>query len=156
MTVSSSEELVTALRRAVGRLVEHGAMHDQDEMLNRVLEAAVETVPCAIGGGITRTDAGKVGPSHSSDDQSRRVDDLQAELYEGPCLSAADDPPPSGIFVTHDLAGPDGERWPLFAPRAVELGVRSVLSISLSVTRGWRSSLNFYSASPDVFDATPA
>ena len=27
-----------------------------------------------------------------------------------------------------------------------------MLSISLSVTRGWRSSLNFYSASPDVFD----
>jgi hypothetical protein len=37
-------------------------------------------------------------------------------------------------------------------PRAVELGIRSVMSVSLSVSRGWRSSLNFYSACPNVFD----
>ena len=152
MTVSNNDELVTAMRRAVERLVEHSTKQDQGEMLNRVVEAAVETVPCANGGGITRTEADKVCSSHSSDDQSRRIDDLQAELHEGPCVSAAEEPPPSGIFVTHDLAGPDAERWPLFAPRAVELGVRSVLSISLSVSRGWRASLNLYSASPDVFD----
>ena len=117
MTVSNSDVLVSAMRSAVGRLVEHGAEHDQDEMLLRVVEAAVATVPCAAGGGITRTEAGKVGSSHSFDDRSRRIDDLQAELYEGPCVSAAEEPPPSGIFVAHDLAGPDGERWPLFAPR---------------------------------------
>jgi len=58
MTVSNNDELVTAMRRAVERLVEHSAKQDLDEMLNRVVEAAVETVPCANGGGITRTEAG--------------------------------------------------------------------------------------------------
>jgi hypothetical protein len=152
MTVSDNDRLVTALRRAVERVVEHGLAGDEDETLNRIVVAAVETVPDAIGGGITRTEGTRVRSSHSTDDQSRRIDELQAELYEGPCVSAADEPPPSGIFVAHDLAGPDAERWPRFAPRAVELGVLSVMSISLSVTRRRRSSLNFYSARPDVFD----
>ena len=67
-------------------------------------------------------------------------------------MSAADEPPPSGIFVAHDLAGADADRWRLFAPRAVDLGVRSVLSVSLSVSRGLRSSLNFYADRPEVFD----
>ena len=51
MTVSNSDVLVSAMRSAVGRLVEHGAEHDQDEMLLRVVEAAVATVPCAAGRG---------------------------------------------------------------------------------------------------------
>ena len=152
MTMGDNDELVSALRRAVERMVEHGLEDDQDDMLTRVVEAAVETVPSAIGGGITRKEANSLRSSHAIDDQSRRLDELQAELNEGPCVSAADEPPSSGIFVAHDLAGPDAERWPSFAPRAVELGVRSVLSISLSVSRGRRSSLNFYSADPNVFD----
>jgi hypothetical protein len=152
MSVSDNDELVTALRRAVERMVEHDNGRDQDKTLTRIVEAAVETVPGAIGGGITRKDASSLRSSHATDDQSQRLDELQAELNEGPCVSAADEPPPSGIFVAHDLAGPDAERWPQFGPRAVELGVRSIMSVSLSVTRGLRSSLNFYSARPDVFD----
>lgn len=82
----------------------------------------------------------------------RRLDELQAELDQGPCISAADEPPPSGVLVAHDLAGGDAECWPLFAPRAVEVGIRSIMSILLSVSRGSRSSLNLYSAKPNVFD----
>jgi hypothetical protein len=152
MTVSDNDQLVTALRRSVERMVEHDVERDQDETLTRIVDAAIDTVPGAIGGGITRTEAGRVRSSHSVDDQSRRVDELQAELGEGPCVSAAEEPPPSGVFVAQDLAGPDAQRWPRFAPRALELGVQAVMSVSLSVTRNRRSSLNFYSARPDVFD----
>jgi hypothetical protein len=152
MTVRDNNELIAALRRAVERMVEYGIERDQDETVTHVVQAAVETVPGAIGGGITRAEAGQVRSSHSTDGRSGRLDALQAELNEGPCVSAADEPPPSGIYLAHDLAGSDAERWPNFAPRAVELGVRSTLSVSLSVSRGWRSSLNFYSECPAVFD----
>lgn len=44
---------------------------------------------------------------------------------------------------------PDG---PNFAPRAVDLGVRAIISVSLSVDPERRSSLNLYSATAGSFD----
>jgi hypothetical protein len=150
--VRDNQVLIGALRRAAGRLLDPRIVRSEDEILARIVEAAVETVPGAEGGGITVTEARSVSSTHVSGNQLHRLDEIQAELGEGPCISAADEPPADGIIMAADLAGDDAARWPNFSPRAVELGVRAILSVSLSVDSGRRSSLNLYSGTAGSFD----
>ena len=62
------------------------------------------------------------------------------------------EPGPDGVVLVHDLAADDAQRWPRFAPRAVDAGFRSILSIQLSLEEDTRAALNLYSAGPHVFD----
>jgi GAF domain-containing protein len=59
----------------------------------------------------------------ASDERARPLEDLQAEHGEGPCVDAFDGKEPVGAA---DLA--DDDRWPAFAPAAVERGLRAVLA----------------------------
>jgi hypothetical protein len=88
----------------------------------------------------------KTGPS--SDDLPLRIDRIQYETREGPCVQALT---ASDLVLTNNLsATPD---WPTFARRAVEeTGVRSMLSYRLFLNDGYRGALNFYAMKPDAFD----
>lgn len=147
-----NQTLVGSLRRAAERLLDSNIVRSEDDILARIVSTAVETVPGADGGGITVTQGQSLSSTHVTGNQLHRLDEIQAELNEGPCISASDDPPPDGVIMAADLAGEDASRWPNFAPPAVELGVRAILSVSLSVDSGRRSSLNLYSATAGSFD----
>lgn len=75
-----------------------------------------------------------------------RVDALQYHFGEGPCVSALSE---NDVVLVEDLAADD--RYPRFAPCAVELGVRSMLSARLYLSAKDRAALNFYSAQPHAF-----
>jgi hypothetical protein len=73
------------------------------------------------GGGdvVWRTDGG-----------SARLDDLQFTLGEGPGVDAA----ASGELVLEpDLNAVPMQRWPVFTPAALELGVRAVFAVPLQI-----------------------
>ncbi|NMO94092.1 ANTAR domain-containing protein [Actinomycetospora sp. TBRC 11914] len=123
-------------------------------MIDKLVHAAVDTIPGVEGGGISRTEQGTVRSSHATAGDFHELDELQSRLEEGPCITAADDPPPSGIVLAQDLAGDDAHRWPRFAPAAVERGFRSIMSVGLSVAGTRRSALNLYAGAPGVFDAS--
>jgi anti-anti-sigma factor len=75
-----------------------------------------------------------------------RLDALQAELRQGPCLDA--------LREQHTVAVPDmgsEARWPVFAARAAELDVGSMLSLPLSVRQESLGVLNLYAARPHAF-----
>jgi GAF domain-containing protein len=75
-----------------------------------------------------------------------RMDALQAELRQGPCLDALRD--------QHTVAIPDmgnDARWPVFAARAAELDEGSMLSLPLSVRQESLGVLNLYAARPHAF-----
>ncbi len=76
-----------------------------------------------------------------------RVDALQYTLGEGPCVAALT---VSDQVHVADLAL-DG-RYPRFAPRAAELGVRSMLSTRLFLSADDRAALSLYSRRPAAFD----
>lgn len=152
MGSGDNERLVTALREAAAGLVS-GRARELDETLDRIVAAAVELIEPADEGGLSRTHHLTGRASHATSDVVHHLDALQSELDEGPCITAADEPPSDGLILARDLAGADAERWPSFAPRAVELGFRSMLSAQLSSGyESRRSSLNLYSRRPDVFD----
>ena len=151
MSEHEPPELVAALRDSARRLRERHTIRDLDATISNVVEAAVGTIAAATGGGITRSENGALSASHATSASVLRADRLQAELDQGPCVTAAAAPPPDGVVIAHDLAGEDAERWPVFAPRAVDLGWRSVMSIEMGSDARHHSALNLYSPDPRVF-----
>jgi len=65
-----------------------------------------------------------------TDGVSVRLDDLQFTLGQGPGVDAA----VSGELVLEpDLAAVPAQRWPVFTPAALELGVRAVFALPLQI-----------------------
>jgi hypothetical protein len=146
------DELMASLREAARRLTEDRGIRDLDLTLDRLVHSAVVTIPKVEGGGISRTDGGTVSSGHATSDEIHALDQLQSRLGEGPCVTAADAPPASGVVLAQDLAGDDAARWPRFAPAAAEAGYRALMSVALSVHGATRSALNLYAHDPGVFD----
>jgi hypothetical protein len=114
------------------------------EVLDRVAHAALRMIEGAEVVSVSlRLDDGGFRTPARTNELARRLDQAQAETGEGPCLSAT---AASGLGLAHhpDLAVPDhpvdaeatpraGDEvpWPTWGPRAVAMGVRSVLSIGI-------------------------
>ncbi len=146
------DDLVIALRSAARAMTQRRSIRDLEQTLQEIVSSAVETIPGVDAGSISMTQHGRVETRYPTSDAIRKLDETQGELREGPCITAIDDPPPSGILVARDFAGADAERWPHFAPRAVDAGYRALMSTQLSSNGGVRAALNLYSEGPDAFD----
>lgn len=119
-----------------------------EELLQRALEFAIEFVPGCEQAGISLVRAnGRIETPASAGPLAAACDHLQEELRQGPCLSAITE----ATTVRIDDMKSD-ERWPDFADRAAELGVRSLLACQLATMRDKVGALNLYSTEPDAFD----
>lgn len=121
---------------------------DADDTLARVVQAAVELIPGAEEGSISVVvDRKKVDSQAPSGELPRRVDALQSETGQGPCLDAAYEQ--QTVRVT-DMR--TETRWPEFAHRAFEAGAGSMLSFQLYVDDDNLGALNLYTRTPGAFD----
>jgi hypothetical protein len=145
-----NDQLVVAMRSAARTLSQRRSIRDLEDTLGQIVSSAVETIPAVCAGSISITEHGRIETRHPTSYHIRKLDETQAELGEGPCISAIEEPPESGIIVAQDLAGEDAERWPRFAAQAVEAGFRGLMSTSLT-DGGVRGALNLYSAAPNAF-----
>jgi hypothetical protein len=153
MQPGQSDELVVALRHAARDLLARRSISDLEQTLGQIVAAAVDTVPGADAGGISMTENGHITSSSPTNEDVHKLDELQALLHEGPCITTVETPPEDGIILARDLAEPpDADRWPNFAPQAVEHGYRSLMSTQLSTNGGTRAALNLYSHAPEAFD----
>ena len=119
-----------------------------DELLSLICVAAVDTVPGAEYAGITLVDRdGNLSTQAATDPLVQRVDALQYVLMEGPCVDAV-----HGEWESDALDLSAEGRWPLYSPRAVELGIRSQIGIQLFDEPAGVASLNLYSSRPQAFD----
>ncbi len=125
-------------------------------LAGRVVEAvlplltatALHVVPAAVGSGITLPGAdGAHVTAAGTDPLVERADALQYELDEGPCLDAWRQ---RRYIVADDLTA--DERWPRWAPRAAELGLRSVASAGLVAGEAAVGAIKLYSTDPAAFD----
>lgn len=114
-----------------------------------VVRHAASAVPGAEAAGISLTHATRPPRTvAATSDVASRVDQLQYDTGEGPCMQALEQ---SDVVWSADLA--TDEQWPAFAPRAVQhAGVRSMLSFRMFLTDGYRGALNFYASVPAAFD----
>lgn len=119
-----------------------------DETLDRIVELAVGSLDCDYAGvSWTEPRARKVETGAASHEVVRIGDKAQYELGEGPCLQALTD---SRSYRIDDTVG--DERWPLWAERAEELGLRSALGIQLFHDNDVLGALNLYSVERAHFD----
>jgi transcriptional regulator with GAF, ATPase, and Fis domain len=124
--------------------------HEEDLQgtVDAIVAAAVGTVPGAQHAGVTEVQGRRrVTTSAATDDLVRRVDQAQYETGQGPCLDAAYEH--QTVRLT-DMALED--RWPDFSRRALDLGVRSMVSFQLYVVEDNLGALNLYSGDTDAFD----
>lgn len=113
---------------------------DAQATLQRVVDLAVKTIDsCDYAGVSIRHGRSELDTPAWTDEIAIRSDQLQYELGEGPCVDAVwvDD-----LYVIDDLRSET--RWPRWAPAAVDLGLRSVLSIRLSTEATVVGGLNLY------------
>lgn len=124
---------------------------DSDDLqtgLHKIVRLAVDSLDACEFAGISLVEKGKFSSPASSHDIPRKLDEIQSETSEGPCIDAIRE---HEVFKTGDLR--DEKRWPQFSRRAFEeTAVTSILSIRLFVEKNTMGSLNLYSTVPDAFD----
>jgi GAF domain-containing protein len=141
-----AEDLGDVMSRAARQLQEE---HDDVEAtLQAITTLAVATVPnaeeCSISYVIGRK---QVEPRASTSELPGKVDALQGEIGQGPCLDAVWE----NEVVRVDDVGAD-DRWPQFAARASAVGVGSMMCFQLFVSGDRLGALNLYARTPEAFD----
>ncbi|WIM99760.1 GAF and ANTAR domain-containing protein [Actinoplanes oblitus] len=120
---------------------------DERHTLDAITAAAVDTVPGTQYAGLMVVGHHREADTRAAtDDLVRQVDQAQYDTGEGPCLEAVHR---AEIVRLPDLTR-EG-RWPAFARRAADLGIRSMLSFQLYVEAGSLGALNLYSRAPEAF-----
>jgi GAF domain-containing protein len=129
----------------IARLLDTGSVH---ETLQLIVDLAVATVPGCEHAGISFVHRRRtISTPAATDAVALRVDAVQSEVGQGPCLDAMLD---EQIFKTDDLA--TETRWPLFAARVyAQTGIRSMLGLRLFARGRTMGALNLMSAQPAAF-----
>lgn len=128
----------------------HGILGDYDlgEVMGSLGDDIADILEVAGAGVMLEDEAGHLRFVAASDPVLGRLEELQVELGEGPCLLAYR----TGEEVHSEQLADDG-RFPAFAAQAVEAGMASVFSLPLAVDQRRVGALNFYDAEPRSLSA---
>lgn len=145
--MTNSQTALSARMADVARML-RSESKDTDTVLKAISKSAVESVPGAEYASVTLvTSNSKVETPVMIGDLAGKCDELQQELGEGPCIRSALSEETARI----DDMGSE-TRWPLFAARAAELGISSMVCFCLYIENDTFGALNLHSSSIDAFD----
>jgi putative methionine-R-sulfoxide reductase with GAF domain len=114
--------------------------------LDAILSAAARAVPGSAYAGLMVLEQGRLVPKATTGEPPRRLDIVQRELGDGPCVAAA-----AGQVL---VSVPDMDcevRWPQFAAAACRLNVQSMLCMPLAVGGQRMGALSLYGAQRRAF-----
>ena len=142
---SQEHEVAAALAEAARTM---HASRTLEETLDTVVHTARRSLPGIdhVGVSVARR-RGVLETMAATDDVVRRLDSLQHELGEGPCQVAIRDE--TVVVLEHAGADP---RWPRYVERAVDLGLRSQVTLRLYTDRETLGALTMYSTTVDTLD----
>lgn len=139
-----TRDLATELAE-LARSLQHAP--DAEAVLAGFVHAALELIPEADEGSVSVVLGRRnIASRASSGDLPARIDALQMETGEGPCVEAA--------YEHRTVRVPDmgaETRWPRFAERAAAAGARGMLSIQLYVQGDDLGALNLFSYEANAF-----
>lgn len=121
-----------------------------DATLERITGSAVELVEGCDAAGILMLHDKKVRTLAPTDRLVIDSDRLQEQLGEGPCFDAARTKDGERVFRIPDFTR-EQPRWPDYAPRALRLGVGSMMGFLLYTEDEELGALNIYSRRPGAF-----
>ncbi|BBY63111.1 hypothetical protein MHEL_13540 [Mycolicibacterium helvum] len=116
------------------------------ETLHIIVEAAADIVPGARWVGISMIEGRKVVAKAPTDPIAAKLDELQNELGDGPCLTALRE-----HHTVHIEDMSTETRWPEFSRQAIALGAHSLLSFQLFVESENLGAMNLYGAQAGCF-----
>ena len=136
-----------------GALVEFAAAlpgyRTAKDVLLAVGDYCTELLPVDGVGVLLREESGGLGVATANSEIGRAVEQLEAELGEGPCSVA--------LATGEQISVPDVEAatadYPRFAPRALDAGVRSIFALPMTVRAQIVGSLDVVVAEPRQLDA---
>jgi GAF domain-containing protein len=117
-----------------------------EQFLHEMAMLAAGLVSGGLSCGMTMQPNGRPVTMACSDPVAARVDEVQYELDDGPCLHAMRDGHMVRIKDTADKA-----RWPEFEARASSHGIRSCLALPLNVDGKPLGALNLYARTASAF-----
>jgi GAF domain-containing protein len=144
-SVHAPSDLAAALAQMTQLLL---AAQTADQVVDLVLDLAVETLPGTTGAGVTLVDPEGKHTRAASNSLVEEADQLQYLYDAGPCLSAWRDPIPVRI---DDMASE--VRWPQWTEAVKALGVRSMLSVPMLSAGRSLGAIKVYSDRTDTYDA---
>jgi GAF domain-containing protein len=122
-----------------------------EEFLHEMAVLAARLIRGGLSCGMTVQPNGKPVTVASSDPLAARVDEVQYELDDGPCLHAMRDGRMVRIEDTAEKA-----RWPEFEAQAASHGIRSCLALPLNADGKPVGALNLYAREASAFGAAEA
>jgi GAF domain-containing protein len=132
--------------RDVARSLE--AEPDLLHVLGAIVASVTDTVPGAEHAGVSLYERQLLQTVASTSDLTKRINNIEHELDEGPCLQALLD---HHSYRIDDMS--QDTRWPRFAAAAEAHGVRSMLGYKLFTSGRTLGTLDLYSAKPNAFNA---
>ena len=148
MPTSYPPELLTTFR-AMAEVVY--ASESFDVVYQSLCHAAVELIDGCDHASLMMRRNGRVRTAASSDAVAARIDELERELGEGPCLDALDDDEPHE-HINADLTS-DHSTWPGLAQRILEeTPVRGMAGFRLRQDGQKVGALNVFSDTPGALD----
>jgi GAF domain-containing protein len=114
--------------------------YDVIDVLTVLTHRCVEAVDVDAAGVMLASPAGELQFVASSSEEMRVLELFQTQTNEGPCVDCYHD----GLAITnHALSESDG-RWPLFTPKALAYGFRSVHSLPMRLRGRTIGALNLF------------
>ncbi|MDP9226382.1 MAG: GAF and ANTAR domain-containing protein [Actinomycetota bacterium] len=139
------QELIDSVA-ALSRLVT--ADETLESTVARIAELSVLAIEGADDCGISLVTNGHIETIAATSEVGHRIDALQLETGQGPCLSSIEK---QATFHIPDLS--KDQTWPRFSERAAQvIGVSSLLGFVLKVGEGSLGAMNVMSRQTDVFD----
>jgi transcriptional regulator with GAF, ATPase, and Fis domain len=139
MPTVSRERLAEVFVEVADTLVDD---FDLIEFLEMVTIRTAELVKVTAAGLLLADHRGQLQFMAASDEQTSLLELFQVQHHEGPCLDAYRSRAP---VINADLSRA-GDRWPLFAPRATQIGMRSVHAMPLRLRSTVIGALNLFGA----------
>ncbi|MFP5370596.1 MAG: GAF and ANTAR domain-containing protein, partial [Actinomycetes bacterium] len=126
-------------------------LHDEatpEDTVERVVDHALKAVSCAYAGVTLVHGRRRVETAAATHPLVAEIDRIQMECGEGPAKDAREEQ--HSVLVEDTRLEP---RWPVWAARVAETGVRSVLSVRMYTSAATLGTLNLYDDQPGRFDA---
>jgi GAF domain-containing protein len=125
------------------------ALHDEtvEETVEKVLEFTLKAIGCDYAGVIFVHGKHHIETAAATDPIVAKLDAMQMEIGEGPDVSVIADR--LGVIVSDTRTE---SRWPAWAARVHDAGIRSMLSVRMYTGEETIGTLNAYSRVPDSFD----
>ena len=145
-TVPGAEpDVLGALQRLAGVATRE---FDVDEMLRELCQSVAGVLPAASVG-VMRVAGERTVHVHATESRSHRLEQVQDLLQQGPCAQAVQT---SDAVVVADLQAT--ARWPELGEAAVEVGLRSAVSLPLKTRGAVLGVLDLYRDVPEPVSAS--